>query len=287
MKRYLPFALLAALALTACTGKDDAAAGTDAPAATDSAAVDAQTLKDAEIAAAAGNDPNAVVADPAAADAGATPAAAPAAADGPVPGLKLGTDYQLVQNGQPFEPLNGKIEVVEMFNFVCPACASFQPLIGSWKKTLPADVRFTYVPAAFGGNWDQYVRAFYASQTMGIADKAHEKVYDAIHLEGKLKGERGEDSDADISAFYAQFGVDAKAFAGNMKSFAVTGKFNKAKQYFASQSIGATPSTPTIFINGKYRVLGRSAEDRLRVADALIAYERAQASGAAAAPATP
>lgn len=284
MKRYLPFALLAALALTACTGKDDAA--TDAPAATDTAATDAQTLKDAEIAAAAGNDPNAVVVDPAAAAAGATPAAAPVTADGPVPGLKLGTDYQLVENGQPFEPLNGKVEVVEMFNFVCPACASFQPLIGNWKKTLPADVRFTYVPAAFGGNWDQYVRAFYASQTMGIADKAHEKVYDAIHLEGKLKGERGEDSDADLSAFYAQFGVDAKAFAGNMKSFAVTGKFNKAKQYFVSQSIGATPSTPTIFVNGKYRVLGRNAEDRLRVADALIAYERAQAAGAAA-PATP
>ena len=285
MKRYLPFALLAALALTACTGKDDAAA-TDAPAATDTAATDAQTLKDAEIAAAAGNDPNAVVADPAAADAGATPAAAPATADGPVPGLKLGTDYQLVQNGQPFEPLNGKIEVVEMFNFVCPACASFQPLIGSWKKTLPADVRFTYVPAAFGGNWDQHARAFYAAQTMGIADKAHEKVYDGIHLEGKLKGERGEDSDADLGAFYSQFGVDAKQFAGNMKSFAVTGKFNKAKQYFAAQSIGATPSTPTIFVNGKYRVLGRSAEDRLRVADALIAYERAQAAGAAA-PTTP
>lgn len=286
MKRYLPFALLAALALTACTGKDDAAT-TDAPAATDTAATDAQTMKDAEIAAAAGNDPNAVVADPAAGnDVSATPSAAPASADGPVPGLKLGTDYELVQNGQPFEPLNGKIEVVEMFNFVCPACASFQPLIGNWKKTLPADVRFTYVPAAFGGNWDQYVRAFYAAQTMGIAEKAHEKVYDAIHLEGKLKGERGEDSDADISAFYAQFGVDAKAFAGNMKSFAVTGKFNKAKQYFASQSIGATPSTPTIFVNGKYRVLGRSAEDRLRVADALIAYERAQAAGAAT-PATP
>lgn len=287
MKRYLPFALLAALALTACTGKDDAAA-TDAPAATDTAVNEEQLMKDAAAAAAAGNDPNAVVAESGAVvDAGADPAAAPATADGPVPGLKLGTDYQLVQNGQPFEPLNGKIEVVEMFNFVCPACASFQPLIVSWKKTLPADVRFTYVPAAFGGNWDQYVRAFYASQTMGIADKAHEKVYDAIHLEGKLKGERGEDSDADISAFYSQFGVDAKAFAGNMKSFAVTGKFNKAKQYFASQSIGATPSTPTIFINGKYRVLGRSAEDRLRVADALIAHERAQASGAAAAPATP
>jgi len=32
--------------------------------------------------------------------------------------------------------------------------------------------------------------------------------------------------------------------------------------------------TPTLVINGKYRVLGRSYEDMLRIADALIARER-------------
>ena len=141
-------------------------------------------------------------------------------------------------------------------------------------------MRFTYVPAAFGGNWDQYVRSFYAAQTMGIAEKAHERVYDGIHLENKLKGERGNDSDAEIAAFYAQFGVDAKQFAGNMKSFAVTGKFNKAKQYIMSQRVS---STPTLMVNGKYSALGRSAEDRLRIVDALIAHELA----GTAAPATP
>lgn len=281
MTRHLTLALLAAFALTACNGKQDDAAepATAAPAA--AVASEAETMAAAEAAAKASADPTAApvaAADPATpAPADAAPVAPPV--NGAIPGLKLGVDYEIIQNGQPFEPLSGKIEVVEVFNHVCPACAAFQPLVLSWKKKLSPDVRFTYVPAAFGGNWDQYVRSFYAAQTMGIADKAHERVYDAIHLENKLKGERGSDSDAELGAFYAQFGVDAKQFAGNMKSFAVTGKFNKARQYIVSQQVA---NTPNLMINGKYRVLGQNFDDKFRIADAIIAHERARTAASAA-----
>lgn len=282
MKKHLMLALLVATLLAACGGDKDAQ--TTAPATTTASATtpnEAELMAAAEAAAKAAADPNAAPAttDPAAQAPGeqAMPAAAAPVA-GAIPGLKLGEDYEIIKNGQPFEPLNGQIEVVEVFNHVCPACAAFQPLVLSWKKKLPPDVRFTYVPAAFGGNWDQFVRSYYAAQTMGIAEKAHEKVYDAIHLENKLKGERGNDSDAELGAFYAQFGVDAKQFAGNMKSFAVTGKFNKARQYIVQQQVA---NTPNVMINGKYRVLGRSFEDRFRVADIIIAHERAQAGAAA------
>lgn len=280
MKRHLTLVLLAAFALAACNGKKEEETAAPA-AATEAPADDAATLAAAEAAAKASADPNAAAAEPAVAPAPTDAApAAPVAANGAIPGLKPGTDYEIIKGGQPFEPLAGKIEVVEVFNYVCPACAAFQPLVVSWKKTLGPDVRFTYVPAAFGGNWDQYVRSFYAAQTMGILEKAHERTYDAIHLENRLKGERGDDSDAEIAAFYAQFGVDAKQFAGNMKSFAVTGKFNKARQYIIQQQAN---STPTLIINGKYRVTGRTWEDRLRIADAIIAHERANS----ATPATP
>ena len=280
MKRHLIFALLASVALTACTGKEEETAAAPA-AATEAAPNDAEVMAAAAAAAAASADPNAPVAEAAAPVAEAAAPVVAALANGAIPGLKLGTDYEIIKNGQPFEPLNGKIEVVEIFNFVCPACAGVEPLVSNWKKTLGPDVRFTYVPAAFGGNWDQYVRSYYTAQTMGIADKAHARTYDAIHLEGKLKGERGNDSDADLAAFYAQFGVEAKQFAANMKSFAVTGKYNKARQYIQTQQV---TGTPTIMVNGKYRVLGRSWDERLVIADALIAHERTQAAAPAAAP---
>ncbi|MGO4611182.1 hypothetical protein AB4142_33110, partial [Variovorax sp. 2RAF20] len=48
-------------------------------------------------------------------------------------GKVKGADYQLIPNGQPFQPAAGKVEVVEIFGYVCPACAAFQPLVGPWK----------------------------------------------------------------------------------------------------------------------------------------------------------
>jgi protein dithiol oxidoreductase (disulfide-forming) len=280
MKRYLVLPLLAVLLLPACDTKKEGAAETPA-ADTASATSDAELMAAAEAAAKASTDPNAAAvtdpaasADPNAAPTGETPPPAEA-----IPGLVKGKDYDEIPGGQPFDPANGKIEVVEVFNFVCPACAGFQPMIVTWKNRLPADVRFTYVPAAFGGNWDQFVRSYYTAETMGIAEKAHEATYDAIHFRKTLKGERGEDSDEDLGKFYSQFGVDAKQFASSMRSFAVTAKFNKAKKFIIDSRVN---STPTLVVNGKYRILGRTTEDVLGTADLLIAHERAQAKAGAA-----
>lgn len=219
-------------------------------------------------------------ADPAAAQTQTPATAETPAPEAPAPaadpsGLVAGRDYEEIPGGQPFAPLDGKIEVVEVFNYVCPACASFQPLVNNWKTRLPADVRFGYVPAPFGRNWDPYVRAYYAAESMGIADRTHDAVFKAIHLDRKLKGERGMDSNEDIAAFYATQGVDAKQFASTMASFAVEGKFNRARQFILR---GQVNSTPTMVVNGRYKMKGTSFEDMLAKTDAMIARERAAAA---------
>ncbi len=275
-KRHLPTsaaALILSLLLAACGGQD---APTPVAPATDATPA-AMEPTEGEPAL----DPNA--AEPAlAANADGTPApmdatAQPAKVPTDASGLVAGRDYEEITGGQPFEPLNGKIEVVEVFNYVCPACASFQPLVNSWKARLPADVRFTYVPAAFGPRWDPYARAYYAAEAMGIADRTHDAMFNAIHLERSLKGERGEDSPAEIAAFYGKQGVDAKQFASTMASFAVNTKFNRAKQFIVRSQAN---STPTLIVNGKYRVKGTSFENMLENTSALIARERAQDSAA-------
>ena len=162
--------------------------------------------------------------------------------------------------------------MAEVFGYVCPACARFQPLVSSWKAGLPADVNFVYVPAAFGGTWDDYARAFYAAETLGVLEKTHEPLYLAIHVEQSLKGERGRDSVQDIANFYGKHGVDPKTFADTMGSFSVAAKINRAKQFAQRSKIAGTPS---LIVNGKYLVKGQSWEDMLRIADHLIARERA------------
>ncbi|MBP6798031.1 MAG: thiol:disulfide interchange protein DsbA/DsbL [Luteimonas sp.] len=258
-----------ALLLAACKPQAPADAAT-APAVAEAPAAPAEAIADEPAL-----DPAAAAAPTeATADAAASDAPAAQEADAP-PAVRFATEgehYDLIPGGQPFEPLNGKIEVIEVFNYVCPACASFQTLVNGWKTSLPADVRFTYVPAPFGGNWDPYVRAYYTAEAMGIADRTHDAIFKAIHLDRSLKGERGTDSVQEIAAVYAQSGADPAQFASTMASFTVNAKFGRAKQYVADQRIN---QTPTVLVNGRYRVKGRSWQELLQNTDRVVAQVRA------------
>jgi thiol:disulfide interchange protein DsbA len=261
--------LLPALLLAACSNQN-------APAPVDTAATPASSTPSAEAQAAAASSAAAAGATTAApeatvapADATTTGATAPAAA---IPGLVAGTDYAVIPGGQPFEPRNGKIEVVEVFGYVCPACARLQPLFSAWKKKLPADVRVTYVPAAFGREWIPYAHAFYAADAMGLVDRSHDAVFHAIHIEQSLPGEGKEPDEQAIAKFYGKYGVDPKVFADAMHSFTIDAKLARAKQFMVDSGV---EGTPTLIVDGKYRVLGKDYADVLRITDALIAQERA------------
>ena len=273
MKTRFAISLLALLPILAACKAQDGTANTTAPTepATPSSTPAAEPAAPATEAPAASGDTAAAETAAAAATTPA-PAAASSRPTGPEP--VAGTDYVLIENGQPFQPATGKIEVTEIFGYVCPACAAFQPLVGPWKAGLPSDVNFVYVPAMFGGTWDDYARAFYAAQTLGVQEKTHEALYSAIHSQKTLKGERGADSVEDIAKFYGAYGVDPKQFAATMGSFAVNAKTNSAKQFAQRSQISGTPS---IIVNGKYLVKGKSFPDMLRIADHLIARERGAA----------
>lgn len=273
MKIRFALALTALLPLmVACKAQDgsaDAAAPATAPAAAE-VAPEAASATTPDAATTADDQAVTTPASGEAAPAASTPVPAAARLVGPEP--VAGTDYLAIDGGQPFQPATGKIEVAEVFGYVCPACARFQPLVSSWKAGLPADVNFVYVPAAFGGTWDDYARAFYAAETLGVLGKTHEPLYLAIHVEQSLKGERGRDSVQDIANFYGKHGVDPKTFTDTMGSFSVAAKINRAKQFAQRSKIAGTPS---LIVNGKYLVKGQSWEDMLRIADHLIARERA------------
>ncbi len=191
-----------------------------------------------------------------------------------------GKDYEIVANGQPFDSTDGKIEVEEIFNYVCPACAAFEPQFAPWAKSLPSDVRVVHVPAQFGRMWDDYARAYYAAEVLGVAERTHQAMYDEIHVKQALKGERGNDGMDAIAAFYGRQGVDVAQFKSAAASFAVEGKLAKARQYMQAEGVNGTP---TIFIDGKYRVTGdpntTTRADQLKIADKLIAKERAARGG--------
>ncbi|MEO6366054.1 MAG: thiol:disulfide interchange protein DsbA/DsbL [Luteimonas sp.] len=260
MNKRLALLLLVLLPMMACNkNKQDDAAVAPIDAATPTAesgtaAAEATTAPVAE-------DPNIA----AAADAIAASAASAAAAG---PALVPGTDYIEIANGQPYRPLDGKVEVVEVFAYWCGHCASFQPLVDAWKRKLPADVRFTYVPLA-GGPADTLARAYFAAETAGQLDKTHNAIFNAIHLTRSLSQRP---TPEEIATLVGKQGVDGKTFTNAMNGFAIGGHLNRAQQ-FAMRS--GVEGTPTLIVDGKYRVVGKTLEDTLRVTNQLIVQQRA------------
>lgn len=227
-------------------------------------------------------DTSAAPADAATPSTGTAPDAGAAAAantnpvvppEGPAP--VAGRDYEEIAGGQPYAPLNGQVEVVEVFGYVCPACGAFAPRMAAWKARLPADVRVSYVPVAFGKAWEPYAKAFYAAEAKGLVDKTHDAVFSAIHLQRTLPGEGKPPADpAQLAKFYAGYGANPQEFVALMNSFATNAKMGRGMQ-FAQRS--GVSSTPTLVVNGKYRVTGGSSwDDVLRITDHLIAMERAK-----------
>jgi thiol:disulfide interchange protein DsbA len=205
----------------------------------------------------------------------AKPAAGPAAAAAPAP--RVGVDYEVLAPAQPTFINGGKIEIAEVFSYQCIHCAEFQPLVNTWKRTMPSTARWQYVPAVFGSTWDNFARAFYAAEIMGIQQKTHDAVFKAVFVDKSIKG----GSLDNIADMYAGLGVDRTKFLATMNSFGVTAKINRAKQFALRTGITATP---TIIINGKYRLnvtTDRGFPGMLSTATYLIAKESAEAAPAA------
>ena len=181
-----------------------------------------------------------------------------------------GTDYVEIPGGKPYAPLDGKVEVVEVFGYTCVHCAHFQPVIGAWQKKQPAWVRFTPLPAAFGGYWMPYARAYYAAAKLRVLGKTHDAVFKALHETGSLPIQNA--SDEEIATFYAGYGAEPKAFIAAMRSPATDLLLDRSRDFALATGI---EGTPTLVVNGKYRVTGRSFDDTLRITDFLVARERA------------
>jgi thiol:disulfide interchange protein DsbA len=167
----------------------------------------------------------------------------------------------------------GTIVVEEFFNYICPACNAFEPNFVAWQAKLPADVKVVHIPATFRADFMQYAKAYYAAEGLGLVDKTHRAVYEAIHVKHTIPAEGDRPDEEKIAAFYAGFGVGKDEFLSAMRSFGVNVKVNRATEQMTKNKV---PSTPTVVVNGRYMVKGTTWDDTLRIASSLIEKERAR-----------
>jgi len=156
-----------------------------------------------------------------------------------------GSDYLVLDPPVPTSTGN-KIEVVEVFSYACPHCAHFQPYIEELKSKLPASAQFVLLPAVFNAAWEPFARAFYTAQALGLVDKTHQALFDALHRDHLPLGS----IDA-LAKFYAGYGADAATFLSTANSFVIEAKMAHGNELVRDYHI---EGTPTLVVNGKYRV---------------------------------
>lgn len=153
---------------------------------------------------------------------------------------------------EPYEKLpvaqaprgDGKIEVIEFFWYGCEHCYLFEPRIEAWLPKAPKDVVFTRVPAVANERWLPMATMFYTLEAMGLLDRLHARIFDAIHKE-RLRLEQGPVRER----WLARQGVDPARYAEVEKSFAVSTKVKRARELTRAYRIDGVP---TIAVNGRY-----------------------------------
>jgi thiol:disulfide interchange protein DsbA len=189
------------------------------------------------------------------------------------------TPYATLNPPQPTEG-GGKVEVMEFFWYGCPHCYRLEPAINTWLRNAPKDVTFKRVPAVPSESWAEMARIFYTLEAMGLLDKYHDKVFDAIHKDNLNLGNK-----KIRDQWLAKNGIDVAKYTDMAKSFTVETKVQRARQLTAAYKVD---SVPRLVVNGKYFTsaeLAGGADRIFPVVDQLVAMARKEKT--ASAPSTP
>jgi thiol:disulfide interchange protein DsbA len=176
--------------------------------------------------------------------------------------------YEAVSPAVPTQVAAGKVQVVELFWYGCPHCYAFEPTIEAWLKTKADYIEFVRVPAIFAKNWEPHARAYFAAQQLGVLDKTHSALFEALHRQ-----KRKLLTEDDLVGFFAEHGVAEGAFRQAFNSFDVEKNARNAKSLTRKYGISGVPA---VIINGKYRSSAQKAgtyENLLKLVDFLAAKE--------------
>ena len=175
--------------------------------------------------------------------------------------------YTAITPAQPTQTA-GKIEVLEIFWYGCPHCYAFEPYLQQWLSRKPDNVEFRLMPGILNNNWVPHAKAYYVAEKLGILDKIHQQLFDAIH-----KDKRNIFSDDDVKEFFIKQGVDGNKFSEIYDSKEL---LEKLRQAFELQRGYQVNGVPAVIINGKYHTspsMARSYDNLLKVMDYLVDKE--------------
>lgn len=137
-----------------------------------------------------------------------------------------------------------KIEVAEFFWYHCPHCFKIEPALNAWIKKAPKDVVIRRIPAVLNASWVPLAKTYYAMEALGVANKYHDDLFNAIHLDGLDTSQ-----ESNIFNWAGKVGMNKQAFINAYQSFGVQSKVMRANQLTRDARI---TGVPTFIVDGKY-----------------------------------
>lgn len=179
-----------------------------------------------------------------------------------------GRNYFLVDPPQRTNVAPGKVEVLEVFSYGCPACNAFEPYIKELRRQLPPNAQMNYLPASFQAaeDWPMFQRAFLTAQLLGLVDKTQDAIYEEVWKSydaplstmasgSQLKTQQPTIEDA-AKVYNRLTGVAVDKFLATANSFTVNLRMKQADAQILAYQVD---QTPTLIVNGKYRITQGSA----------------------------
>jgi thiol:disulfide interchange protein DsbA len=199
---------------------------------------------------------------------------------------EAGKHYEVLDQPQRTNVAPGKIEVMEVFSYGCPHCDRFQSTIARLKSSLPPNVQFVFLPASWNKTegWPLFQRAYLTAQSLGVAERAHSEMFNAVWHTGELSVvdlktqelKRNLPTIEDVAKLYQRVaGVKPADFVNTSKSFGIDMKMRAADAQIMAMKVDGTPA---LIVNGKYKVLNeavRSNDELVELVKFLVAKESA------------
>jgi thiol:disulfide interchange protein DsbA len=113
------------------------------------------------------------------------------------------------------------------------------------------------MPGVFRPSWEIHARAYYTAEILGVVDKVHRPMFEAIHEQ-----KRRMNDEASIMALFKNHGVSNKDFKRVFRSFAVETKLRRAKDMGKRYGVRGVPA---LIVNGKYRTGAQEAGGNAKV----------------------
>lgn len=173
--------------------------------------------------------------------------------------FKEGTHYQRL----PFLidiKESDTIEIALFFSYGAPNSYELEPVLLTWLSDAHPRISFKRYPVTAGdARWLLYAKIYYGARTLGLHNKTHTALFDAVH-----KGDLNTLEEA--TAFYAEYGLSETRF---LESLTTTKVHNDLLEARAATIAYQVRSVPMVVVGGRYRLVTENFESPERLLECL------------------